>query len=160
MKTGYSPPKRFKKCIAHINIYDRHQYGSEISSDILGLVGPSRGQQGHPSASSNFKAKVLWYGASGHPPSWSHLAGLSGDTRADMAASRLLFSCPLMTYSDPPQSPRTGPHQWPGLPRDLHFSALSLGAALTGGNPAPPCFSPRPGRPKDRLAVMPEARKP
>ena len=40
-----------------------------------------------------------------------HLAGLSGDTRADMAASCLLLSCPLMTYSDPPQSPRTGPHQ-------------------------------------------------
>ena len=53
------PQKRFKKCTAHKNIYDRHQYESEISSDILGLVGPSRGQQGHPSASSNFKAKVL-----------------------------------------------------------------------------------------------------
>lgn len=84
--------------------------------------------------------------------------------RADMAASHLLLCCPLMTYFDPPQRPRTGPRLCPSLPRDLHFSTLPLGAALIGGQPSPtpPASAPetRPGRPKARMAVMPEARKP
>lgn len=42
-----------------------------------------------------------------------------------------------MTYSDPPQSPRTDPCQCPSWAEDLYLRALPLGAALTVGFPAP-----------------------
>ena len=160
MKTGCSPKKGLKNVlhtkIFMIGISTRVRY--QVTS--LGWLGPPEVSKAIllPPAISRQKFCDMEHLGTHHLG--GHLTGPSADTRADMAASCLLFSCPLMTFSDPPQSPRTGPHQWPGLPRDLHFSALSLGAALTGGNPAPPCFSLRPGRPKDRLAVMPEARKP
>ena len=132
-----------------------------ISSDILGLVGPSRGQQGHPPASSNFKAKVLWYGAPGHPtyrrpshrPVWRY-KGWHGcfPPTAQLPTNDLFWPSPEPKNTSPSMT---------RFAQGPPFLCTAFGSSSDWEQSGPTLLQlQRPGRPKDRLAVMPEARKP